>query len=211
MNRVVLIVVYGMLLAGCSGLNMPAMKDLYDGSVDTRKRGPDTPNWQFYESDPAGAEVKTSLGQSCRTPCTLAAPASDFTVTFSNPGFEPQVVPVRVIPGATLDPTTGELAAMRLVPNPVRAVLQPDPFTRQRLAAVSEPPPIMPEAAPPPPPPPAPPPRERVVRAPPPRPAPARSAAPKPAAPKPAGPAVVPSALSPEPSASSTLWWPAPR
>jgi hypothetical protein len=48
------------------------------------------------ESEPAGAEARTSLGQSCRTPCSVAlAAASDFEVTFSLNGYQPQTVRVR--------------------------------------------------------------------------------------------------------------------
>jgi hypothetical protein len=39
-------------------------------------------------SDPAGAEVRTSMGQTCVTPCTLQFGRKDeFTVTASMPGY----------------------------------------------------------------------------------------------------------------------------
>ena len=47
-----------------------------------------------FESEPAGAEARTSLGQVCRTPCTQAVSASEFTVSFALPGYQPQTVPV---------------------------------------------------------------------------------------------------------------------
>jgi PEGA domain len=54
------------------------------------------------ESEPAGAEASTSLGQSCRTPCSVAvAPTGEFAVTFSLNGYQPQTIPVRAQP--TLD------------------------------------------------------------------------------------------------------------
>jgi hypothetical protein len=82
------------------------------------KSAPAATTMQF-ESEPAGAEAKTSLGQACRTPCTLAAPANEFTVSFSLPGYQPQTVPVRVVADGN-DPD-----AARLVPNPVFVELQP--------------------------------------------------------------------------------------
>ena len=58
------------------------------------KSAPSATTMQF-ESEPAGAEAKTSLGQSCRTPCTLAVTANDFSVSFALPGYQSQTVPVR--------------------------------------------------------------------------------------------------------------------
>ena len=79
-----------------------------------------------FESEPAGAEAKTSTGQTCRTPCSLAVTANEFTVSFALPGYQPQTVPVRVV--ASNDPrdanTEGETAPPRLVPNPVFVELQ---------------------------------------------------------------------------------------
>ena len=63
------------------------------------KSAPAATTMQF-ESEPAGAEARTSLGQACRTPCTLAVTASEFTVSFSLPGYQPQTVPVRVVASA---------------------------------------------------------------------------------------------------------------
>jgi hypothetical protein len=51
------------------------------------------------ESEPPGAEARTSLGQSCRTPCSLAVAASDdLAVTFSLKGYQSQTLPVRARP-----------------------------------------------------------------------------------------------------------------
>jgi hypothetical protein len=65
-----------------------------------------------------GAEAKTSLGQSCRTPCQLAVqPGSDFSVTLALSGYQPQTVSVRPeAEGASVPP--------RLAPNPVQVTLQ---------------------------------------------------------------------------------------
>ncbi|MEA3027880.1 MAG: hypothetical protein QOF91_3165 [Alphaproteobacteria bacterium] len=83
------------------------------------KSAPAATTMQF-ESEPAGAEARTSQGQTCRTPCTLAVTSSEFTVNFSLPGYQPQTVPVRVV--ASADGSDPEAA--RLVPNPVFVELQ---------------------------------------------------------------------------------------
>jgi hypothetical protein len=83
------------------------------------KSAPAATTMQF-ESEPAGAEAKTSFGQSCRTPCTLAVSANDFSVSFALPGYQPQTVPVRVVTSAD-----GDSDSARLVPNPVFVELQP--------------------------------------------------------------------------------------
>ena len=69
------------------------------------------------ESEPPGAEAKTSLGQSCRTPCQLRVqPGSEFSVTVTLSGYQPRTVSVR-------PETDGVRAAPRLAPNPVHVDL----------------------------------------------------------------------------------------
>src|SRR5947209_10085322 len=47
------------------------------------------------ESDPPGADAKTSLGASCRTPCMIPVPSDQsFTVSFSLNGYLPQSIQV---------------------------------------------------------------------------------------------------------------------
>jgi hypothetical protein len=79
------IIACGMALAACSS------------SGDLMRTATPTVPLQF-ESDPPGAEVKTSGGQTCRTPCALAVPAADFQVTYSLNGFQPQTIPVKLLP-----------------------------------------------------------------------------------------------------------------
>ena len=79
-----------------------------------------------FESSPPGAEIKTSGGQTCRTPCALAIPAADFQVTYSLNGYQPQTIPVKVIPPEDIRGNeemglTG--APPRFDPNPVVAEL----------------------------------------------------------------------------------------
>ena len=70
--------------------------------------GSSTPSWNFLpslsggtsvsltiESDPPGADAKTSLGPTCRTPCILPVPADrEFTVSYTLDGYAPQIVTV---------------------------------------------------------------------------------------------------------------------
>jgi hypothetical protein len=73
-----------------------------------------------FESEPPGADAKTSIGQSCRTPCALALPGNKpFDVTFTLAGFQPDVEKVELF--AVGDGTT------QLRPNPVLAELTPLP------------------------------------------------------------------------------------
>ncbi len=63
--------------------------------------------------DPQGADAKTSIGWSCRTPCSIELSLDGpFTVTFTRPGFAPRTVPVELEPGQP-----GEAHA-KFAPNP---------------------------------------------------------------------------------------------
>ena len=107
-----------------------------------------TPSWSFLpsgltsgpnvsltiESDPPGADARTSLGPTCRTPCMIPVPADQsFTVTYSLNGYLPQSIPVapRGVEGGydvAGSPSEGYAAPMaELTPNPVYAQLQPAP------------------------------------------------------------------------------------
>ena len=93
-------------------------------------------------SQPEGAEVRTSLNQQCVTPCTLTVQRKDeFSVSFAKPGYQPQTVQVTTrvagggaagfagnilvggIIGMGVDAASG--ATLEHFPNPVVAVLQP--------------------------------------------------------------------------------------
>jgi len=124
MSRVVTIALCGLALGACSG--MPGFE---------LPRGTPPATTVQFESEPAGAEAKTSSGQACRTPCAMAVPASEFTVTFTQPGFQPQTVPVRITASTDpMDPEIGEPPSPRVVPNPVYVELQPAPAARRRAA-----------------------------------------------------------------------------
>jgi len=98
-------------LAGCSSL----------GSTDALTTG-STGYPIKLESDPPGAEARTSVGPGCQTPCTVAIPArGDFTVTFSLAGHELQTIAVHQ------QASGSEAGAVQFVPNPVFAALGPAP------------------------------------------------------------------------------------
>src|SRR5436190_13935336 len=85
MRGVLAILACGFTVAGCAS-----------GS-DALKSATPTTTLQF-ESEPIGAEVKTSSGQTCRTPCALAVPATDLMATYALKGFKSQTVPVKLVP-----------------------------------------------------------------------------------------------------------------
>jgi hypothetical protein len=113
MRRVIAIAVAGASLGGCSSFSVG----------DYFKSTPPTIQVQL-ESNPPGADAKTSVGPGCKTPCSvsIAAPDTGFSVTYALNRFEPATVPVQVIhnPGDFSSPATTVTD-----PNPVFAELQP--------------------------------------------------------------------------------------
>ena len=114
MRRVLAILACGFTVAGCAS-----------GS-DALKSATPTTTLQF-ESEPAGAEVKTSSGQTCRTPCALAVPTTDLMATYALKGFKPQTVPVKLVPPQDTRPDPEGSTAASLPtfsPSPVYAELE---------------------------------------------------------------------------------------
>jgi hypothetical protein len=111
MRRVIVIAVASMSLAGCASF-----------SVDSFRSAPPPVNVQF-DSVPPGAEARTSLGPTCKTPCSLPVSAEGgFSVTFTLPKFQPLTVPVSV----TKNPGDMFTAGTTVIePNPVVGELQP--------------------------------------------------------------------------------------
>jgi hypothetical protein len=112
MRRVIVIAVAGASLAGCSSFSLDAFK-------------PTPPTVQVQlNSEPPGADAVTSVGPSCKTPCSVAvqAPDTGFSVTYTLNKFQPVTIPVQVIRTPS-DLTTP--ASMTFDPNPVVAQLQP--------------------------------------------------------------------------------------
>jgi hypothetical protein len=164
MSRVIAVVACGLTLAACSSLSL--------SSLNVLKSAPQNETLRF-ESEPPGAEAKTSIGQSCRTPCELTVQAgAEFTVTLGLAGYQSQTVSVRPeAPPANQRDPDGFGGVAKLAPNPVYVELQPalatppvakKPVVKKRkpvaAARPAEPPPTttasVPAAAPPPPPPP---------------------------------------------------------
>jgi len=110
MSRLIAVVAWGFMLAACSA-RMPNL------NLDFMKSAPQAETLAI-ESEPPGAEAKTSLGQSCLTPCQLSVqPGSEFSVMLALRGYQPRTVSVRPeAEGATAPP--------RLRPNPVHVDLQ---------------------------------------------------------------------------------------
>jgi hypothetical protein len=111
---------------------------------------------QFF-SDPPGAQVHTSLGHSCVTPCTLQfGRKEEFTVNYSKPGYVSQEVPVTTrvagagaagfagnvivggVVGMAADVATG--SALEHVPNPVTITLEPVGAAKSHTAPRVKPP-----------------------------------------------------------------------
>jgi hypothetical protein len=144
MRGVLAILACGFAVAGCAS-----------GS-DALKSATPTTTLQF-ESEPAGAEVKTSTGQTCKTPCAMAVPAADLMATYTLKGFKPATVPVKLVPptdtrsvqdaeGATTP------ALPTFTPSPVMAELEKaGPPPRQAPRRPARPATTSSDAAPPPP------------------------------------------------------------
>jgi hypothetical protein len=109
MNRVFVIVAFGLALAGCTS-----------GGTSFSLFEP-RPVEVVFQSTPPGAEAKTTTGQSCQTPCTLALPPDkDFQVTYTLAGYAPQTLSVQPA-------KNDETFETSLQPNPVTAELVATP------------------------------------------------------------------------------------
>jgi hypothetical protein len=78
-----------------------------------------------FESDPLGAEIRTTQGKTCITPCELPVPSREQPVTITKNNYVPQTVQVTL--GPQPDHSFWENPPPTLVPNPVRVVLKPAP------------------------------------------------------------------------------------
>jgi hypothetical protein len=111
MRRVIVIAAASLGLAGCTSF-----------SLDSFKPAPPTVTVQL-DSVPPGAEARTSLGPTCKTPCSVPVTADgSFSVSFTLNKFLPITIPVQVtrVPGDFTTP-----ASTSVDPNPVVAELQP--------------------------------------------------------------------------------------
>jgi hypothetical protein len=125
MTRALAVVACSLGLGACSSFNTSWMPSLFSSRPGTAML--------TIETDPPGADARTSMGATCRTPCALPVPVADeFTVSYELAGYMPQTISVKPLPGESgLFGTSGTPA--QLEPNPVFAALQP--------AAPAKPPP----------------------------------------------------------------------
>ena len=103
--RAFALVMCGLGMAACSSMS----------AFDSLKSKPTT-TVLLIQSNPASAEARSSLGATCRTPCTMAiGTAGDFTIGFARDGHEPQTVTVHstmsegdymTAPSPVLEPST---------------------------------------------------------------------------------------------------------
>jgi hypothetical protein len=115
MRRVAVAIAVGLALAGCGSFRTGDLLPDLGGGYPIK-----------LDSDPPGAEARTSLGPGCRTPCTVAVPArGEFTVTFALAGYEAQTVAVSLLTSGPIGSDYG--AAVQFAPNPVVAQLEPAP------------------------------------------------------------------------------------
>ncbi len=107
-------VIMGLALSGCSSSDAPSWM----------------PEWMTikpplqplkFESEPPGADVTVAAitGQTCKTPCSLAVPLTNQSVTFSMNGYLPQTLSVEVHNSTDFEP------------NPVQASLQVAPSLKK--------------------------------------------------------------------------------
>ena len=125
MSRVIALVACGFTLAACSA-SLPSM--------DFFKSSPATETLRI-ESEPPGADARTSQGQTCRTPCELTVQSGEMSVTVALGGYQPQTVSLR--------PEQAD-SGTKLSPNPLYVELQalppPTPAKkRKRVAAKKKP------------------------------------------------------------------------
>jgi PEGA domain len=113
MSRVIAAMACGFTLAACS-MSLP--------SFDMFKSGAAMETLQI-ESEPPGADARTSQGQTCRTPCELTVTSgTDMEVTVAMTGFQPQTLPVH--PETVEGSGAFASSTTKLQPNPVYVELQ---------------------------------------------------------------------------------------
>jgi hypothetical protein len=117
-SGVVALSAVGLTLAGCGS---GSVNELFPGMASSNLAKATV----HLQSEPAGAEAKTSQGSSCQTPCSLELSANgDIYVTFSLDGYQTQTLPVKSAPPpGRVEP--GTYPTVALTPNPVFAQLEP--------------------------------------------------------------------------------------
>jgi hypothetical protein len=103
LGRLVAVAIAGLGLACCNTTPSPpaaSSSASSPGYFDAFKQKPPS-KVLLIQSNPGGAQAKTSFGKTCTTPCSmLIGESSDFTVNFALAGHEPQTLTVH----AKIDP-----------------------------------------------------------------------------------------------------------
>src|SRR3974390_2755530 len=123
MTRLIALVAGGLALASCSSFSRTPSFPWPRGLGGA---GPKVATSNLtIESDPPGAEARTSQGSTCRTPCTLPVTvAEDIRVSYTLDASLPQSVTVRPVTAAASQFSL-ETPVTTLEPNPVFAQLSP--------------------------------------------------------------------------------------
>jgi len=120
MSRVIAVMACGFTLAGCA-TSLTSLSFVNSPPPTQALR---------IESKPPGAEAKSSIGQSCRTPCELVVQAADeFSLTVALNGYQPQTVSVH----------KDAADSSRLAPNPINVELQPVPTAKKQAGPMKKP------------------------------------------------------------------------
>jgi hypothetical protein len=123
LKNIVIIATLSSLLGGCATITRGTTNDIQ------------------ITSEPSGANAKTSMSQTCVTPCVIKVGRKDeFQVTFNKDGYKEAIIPVKTqVAGAGVAGMAGSVlvggiigvgfdaysgAAYEHVPNPVHAVLE---------------------------------------------------------------------------------------
>jgi PEGA domain len=133
MRRAIVLVLSGVALSGCTGIpSMPSFSVPSFKMPSFSMPGFNAPGMPVHVSSiPPGADASFgSGGESCRTPCTLAAPngTGTYNVSFTLEGYQPQSIPVRIAVnegGSLQSGDAGTSPTTVISPNPVFAELEP--------------------------------------------------------------------------------------
>ena len=107
-------------------------------SLDFFKSGPATEQLRI-ESEPPGADARTSQGQTCRTPCELTVPSGgELAVTVPMNGYQPQTMPVRADGKGGLQPNPVYVELLPAAPPPKPA--KPAPRRKEETRSRRGPP-----------------------------------------------------------------------
>ena len=143
----------GAALSGCTGIpSMPSFSVPSFKIPSFSMPGFNQPGMPVHVSSvPPGAEATFGNGgESCRTPCTLAAPngTGTYNVSFTLEGYQPNSIPVRIAvndSGSLQTGDAGTAPTTMISPNPVFAELEPvapaaSPAAKRPPAARTKPP-----------------------------------------------------------------------